>query len=235
MTRYAWESGTIIIPTAQWAKFKKQLRDRYNVENDRVYEVALKLHEALLTLGKGKRNFDWRAALEGLMRETTRASGYYAQEKLKYDLGDDDDLYDKVQSAIMPRDAKRPLKPLKKDFPRATEKTVHFKAGYPGNITFDDAQHAVRWSVDENNHSVETARDSVMGVALFRALNAVQWSRNSGGVIAGNDEYNRDDRDAGGGANTINGAYGPLGARERDAQNAARFAFSPRRRIVRHC
>lgn len=233
MSRNEWESGTIIIPTAQWAKFKKQLRDRYNVENDRVYEVALKLHEALLTLGKGKRNFDWRSALAALMRETTRGYGYYAQVKLKYDL--DDDLHYKVQNAILPHDAKRPLKPLKKDFPRATEKTVHFKADYPGQITFDDEQHAVRWSVDENNHAIETARESIMGVALFRALEAVQWTRNSGGVIAGNDEYNRDDRYAGGGANTINSTYGPLGERERDAQNAAYLARIPRRKTVRHC
>ena len=53
----------------------------------------------------------------------------------------------------------------------------------------------------------------------MRELGRLNWTRATGGVFSGNDEYNRD---SGSGGNYITAAYGPLG----DADKAADAGMS---------
>jgi hypothetical protein len=48
-----------------------------------------------------------------------------------------------------------------------------------------------------------------MGKEFFSRLRRINWTRGSGGTIVGNDEYNSDSYDAGGGANYTKDRFGP--------------------------
>jgi hypothetical protein len=58
-----------------------------------------------------------------------------------------------------------------------------------------------------------------MGQVLAQALAKVVWSRGSGGSFIGNDEYNRDDRNAGGGGNYVTRQFGPKGQAARPSRS----------------
>ena len=81
-------------------------------------------------------------------------------------------------------------------------------AGGEAHIGFNVKSHTVVWSVSENNHAVDDARGSKEGRMFFQMLNCVNWTRGSGGVIIGNNEYNRDDYNEGGGGNYVTATYG---------------------------
>jgi hypothetical protein len=76
-------------------------------------------------------------------------------------------------------------------------------------ITLDETGKTVAWAVSEGNRAVEHARRHPMAKALFQSLSRVTWCRGSGGDIVGNDEYNRDNLGAGGGANYVTASFGP--------------------------
>ena len=47
-----------------------------------------------------------------------------------------------------------------------------------------------------------------MGKAFFKRLAQVKWTNRTGGEIVGNDEYNEESRESGGGANYVTSRYG---------------------------
>ena len=104
---------------------------------------------------------------------------------------------------------KKPVKPKKKDFPAANSKTTKYSLGDGAYIGLDNATKSVVWSVSENNHAVERAREHFLARVLFGALEQVVWSRTTGGTIVGNDEYNSEESAyEGGGANYACIRYG---------------------------
>lgn len=59
-------------------------------------------------------------------------------------------------------------------------------------VTIDTKSRTLIWRVSENNRAVERARRSALGKSTERALSRVKWTRNSGGVVKYQDEYQRD-------------------------------------------
>lgn len=90
---------------------------------------------------------------------------------------------------------------------RATNRTTTFRVGWEATITFKGNE--VTWNVPENNHACDHAHEHHIGRAFFAALNKVTWTRGSGGVIVGNNEYSRDSYDVGGGGNYETARFGP--------------------------
>ncbi|MBC8739743.1 hypothetical protein F6X40_23810 [Paraburkholderia sp. UCT31] len=210
MSCYEWESGTLVIPSADWAKFKAALRDAFNKAQTHDFELAQKAYDALLADAKGKRGYDWLLNFKRLLTASQ-------QSPLRYTYGEVKVYPFKLRSAeevfylLTPNPAKpgdKPRRPLKKDFPLATGKTVEFDAG-DGGITLIEEGRSVRWAVSEGNRACERARESYMGKRFFELLRTVKWTRGSGGDIVGNNEYNRDDMEEGGGGNLVTGSYGP--------------------------
>lgn len=80
--------------------------------------------------------------------------------------------------------------------------------------------NTVTWDVPENNHAPERAANHPMAVVLFDFLSRVPWTSRSGGQIVGNDEYHRDSYEAGGGGNYVVRDYGRFNSRA--AVNAGR-------------
>lgn len=82
-----------------------------------------------------------------------------------------------------------------------------------GQIDFNREAGTVEWSAG-GNHGVERARNHPLAGVFFDELAKVRWTRGTGGVFTGNDEYNQDNSNEGGGANYVTTAYGPIGAAE---------------------
>ena len=206
MSHYDSEHGSIKLPAGAMKAVRSAVVTAYNESRTRLADKATALLPRLLAAGKRKRNFDWREAIYSM------ASG-------------SDDASD-VMLLLMPTkrvvvngvttyvDTKKPKAPKKKDLGLlgARAKCVEFEDGH---VSFGEDGRTVTWSVSENNHAVESARESAVGRAFFRALANVSWTRGSGGTIIGNDEYNRDSDYEGGGGNYVTSRFGPLGNGER--------------------
>jgi hypothetical protein len=199
MSCYEWEDGSIKIPSGSWKGLKKTVRDTWNEEQENKLRDALRIYEKLIAKGKGKRNFDYRAALNS-------ESGSW-----------------KISHSLFPyndRERKKPLKPKKKDFPTVGNNHTEFNFDGEATISFNNKTKTVHWSVSENNHAIESARSHPVGTAFFRALSRITWTSKTGGVLSGNDEYNRDEnRDYGGGGNYITQTFGGIGDRAHKAKH----------------
>tara|TARA_Y100001970_G_scaffold285306_1_gene404631 strand:+ start:1242 stop:1871 length:630 start_codon:yes stop_codon:yes gene_type:complete len=199
MSKYEWERGTIKIPSTEWKSFKTKILTIANKIIERDYNLARKLYERIMKEGEDIRAFNYKNALRIAMQ----------QENTHYDSSW------RIEKSMFPFQAERrkPLKPKKKNFKSATNRTESLKLNGEATISFDNTMKTVTWNVPENNHAVEEAHEHLLGKALFTALGSVTWKRNSGGVLIGNNEYNKGDSMEGEGANYITAAYGPLGAK----------------------
>ena len=237
-------SGKIVIPVDQWARFKQSFKTAYNEQLSADLAQASRAIEKVKADRKGKRGTDWEHALrQELAAEDsvghTSWSGFGGPStKCRYPM-QVLDTYDLVSKAIVRKERSladgtktlstklRTLK--KKDFPRANGKTAQFQVGHAeASIALDDKQHAVHWQVFENNHACERARGAYLGRKLFELLGSIQWKRNSGGCISGNNEYSREDTSLGGGANALKDSFGPLGEQKRKEYFGRRFHRSRR-------
>lgn len=210
MSRYEWERGEILIPSADWADFKAEIREAWNAMQKRRYELALKAWEHIKQKGKGKRNFDYHRALRDHLDRLAGAKIHAEDHTLLHDIKKS--LFMRKGDDERWRHRDQPLKPRKKDFPTKSNRDTRFRLG-EATIAFDNDNRIVRWSVGENNHAREYARKHPVAKAFFKALRNVDWTRDSGGVLLGNDEYNQEEgrHHAGGGGSYITASYGPRG------------------------
>lgn len=190
MSCYEWESGSIQIPSAQWAKFRRSLIDHYNAKQEELYVRAKKEYKKLLVAGKGKRNFDFRAQLRTQIQDIAWEHRWPIENS----------MFEDYQQ-------KRPKSPKRKGFEKATTKTRYLGE----NVSFDHEKRTVIWNVPDGNRACEDARDSYMGKKFFYLLRYIKWTRGSGGKIIGNDEYNREAEWEGGGGNYVTATFGPAG------------------------
>jgi hypothetical protein len=222
MSCYNWEEGTIRLPSAVYAKFRKTFVESVCVREARDFEEAAKLIEAIRTK---KIQLPPLTSLVGQVREvlelksSVRPSG---QEwvlplwKIAEVVTHDTPAADPSNPASKPqRVPRKSVKALRKSMLTLhTSKSRSF-SNDDASVFFNDEARTVRWSVSDNNHAVERARESFLGATLFAMLAKVQWTRGSGGEIVGNDEYHRDDRGVGGGGNYVTATFGPQSASSR--------------------
>lgn len=212
MSNNNYESGSIVIPSSEWAGLKKTVRDAYNAEQARRHATALKLHEEILRQAKGVRDVNWYEACQNatnalatiLMDRDYTLPWEIFQSKV------DPNAKRYVDPRSIRGSAGRPNKPVRKLWPDANNRTTAFSLGEAG-IRFDDATRTLHWFVSENNRAVERAHEHPVAKALFKALDRIKWTRGSGGQIVGNDEINKENgRDyEGGGATYVTHSYPP--------------------------
>ncbi|MCC5612249.1 hypothetical protein LC612_37400 [Nostoc sp. CHAB 5834] len=222
MSKYGWERGTFKFSTTGFRDFKKNVVDAYNKQRAADFETLCKLHSALKALGKGKRNFNWNEGLQKLLDETLPNYSYGFRSSVPvynfktieaYSL--DHYLLTKLDKEKGPfhRVPSPPVTPKKGDFKLVSVTKPEVLQVDVASVSFDVKTREVTWNVSENNHAVECARESFLGELFFKELRKVVWTRGTGGVISGNDEYARDSREAGDAGNYTVESFGPIGAK----------------------
>ncbi|KWU19126.1 hypothetical protein [Burkholderia cenocepacia] len=217
MGRREWERGSITIPAAAWAGFKKALRDAYNTALMEDLALLEKAVAAVREAHKGKRNVDWTGVLQSeLWRVEGRSSSLRHEEpRMLYPLKVVT-VWD-AKMALVVKDAEtgkqRLQMPKKKDFTTAKADTLNYSAGGEAGFQLKNAERVVEWDVSENKSACDAARRTFMGKKLFELLGAIKWTRGTGGSIHGSDEYHEDaGRDSpGGGGSYLKDMFGPLG------------------------
>lgn len=215
MSRNEWERGEIKVSTKEFSAVRRDLIAAHNGLAARFFLRAKTVYAALKLAGKGTRNFDWRKAFDGCM---VSGEGYSMSAH-------DIEGYDEIYRSIFPyeeveveRDgrkyktleqSRKPKSPKRTAFnPLKTNATqIEFEEAYIG---FDRKRRVIIWNVNENNHSVDRARNHAMGKQFFYRMSRVEWVRGTGGEIVGNDEYNQDNRSSGGGANYTTATFGKV-------------------------
>lgn len=206
MSKYEWESGSIRIPTREMPKLKKTVLNAALAYREKVLEQANRAQDRLAQKLKGARglnSFEFDSAFRDVCGQ----------------LRVDDCMFWEVESLISKSKKKNSLT----TFNKITEKMVTEVLGKKPNsrtVSYDIGEASfgfngseVFWDVPENNHAVDRAHEHPLAEALFRALGRINYGKNKrmGGVLVGNDEYNRDADWVGGGGNYVTSRFGPAG------------------------
>lgn len=219
MSKYDWERGSLKLPKAEITKLRTALIEAHNRWQLELLAEAKAVHAKLVNAKKGKRDFDLAEELNALYGRRHPAGGFDMSERnaqraldvgrliFKYgtrEVGGQTYTTGEVVGLKAPRKKDLDLKPK-----RPVKVTFQLFDGV--TICIDTNERTLSYDVPENNRAVETARRLPLVRTMFRELSTVKWTRGTGGVFVGNDEYNREDYDDGGGANYVTSSYGPLG------------------------
>ena len=212
MSCYEWESGSVQFSAKEWGKFRKQVLTEWRTRQESCYQHACDLYDKIKKETKGLRGRSRAEKIEQTMNRHFIASA----------IRKGSDEADDIQRAVLQYDFGRGEYALVK--PKFTRKTFGLpvvvsrgrRIGNDGwQMSFNDAERTFSWEVWENNRAVDHAHGNYFVKGVFRRLDRVKWTRNTGGYIVGNNEYNKDDDSPGGGANYVSRSYGPLGERAR--------------------
>ena len=222
MSRHEWERGEIKMSVKEFGAVRRDLIASYNANQTNLFAQAKNIYVQLKAAGKGKRGFDFGSAFSALMQNSRLSDA------------DSSAIYDAIMPYVQVEKlvagqilkswerVSRPKNPQKKQFAPLKQNAEHISIGGEAGIGFNKKTRVITWHVSENNHAVDRARESAMGREFFKRMSRVEWTRGTGGEIVGNDEYNQDSRDSGGGANYTKETYRMLSAKEK-AEKARRY------------
>lgn len=200
MSCYGWEHGEIRLPTAEFSKVRQKVQDAATTVKTEAFEKTQSFWKGLSR--KEQTDPDaYRAAMYRWERDTSPGPAR-------------DMALGLIGYHHYPAAALKPARVKKSDVDFPTNRTTQF---YSDDlfVTFDRQSSIMVWDVAENNRSVDRANQSWLAEATKGALGEVRWTgKNTGGVLVGNDEYNREADYAGGGGNYVTEGFGPLGAIE---------------------
>jgi hypothetical protein len=259
MSCYSQERGTLVLPSVAVVPLRNALVDVVNKQRAGWLETASKIHthlrsdageadrKVLSKLLRGKSSpvpggsslSDFFAKkIEQVSPSRSSSYGNYSS--------DNEESYDRTEEVMklmltpykqvprgeppVPRKLQAPKK--KEMAPLLASRTWSFSNG-DCSITINPEKRTLDWYVDENNHAVERAWESLLGRTLQEKLSKIQWTRATGGAFRYSDEYARDAAmENGSNAVSLRNCYGPLGEQEREASYGLplRRRSSPSRR-----
>lgn len=208
MSHYDEEFGTIKLPAKAVKAVRLACVEAHNAAQERLFERSQQVLDRVRLEQKGKRKVNWPDVV------MTTAFKMFPSED-----------HHEVLRLLLP-ETRRPLPETghgpRWEFVRATKpvapkrKALDLVGKRADAFSFEEASitfkgRDVTWHVDRNNKAVETARRHPVAKAFFRALDAVEWTRGTGGELCGNDEYNEDGAGEGDRGNYVTKRYGPLG------------------------
>lgn len=188
MSRNEWAYGTIELPRTEFASFRKGIADSVTHHNEMLYKKAQEF---------------WANRTRKEKTDVTAFKAAADKANLDYEL----------QWKMLQHGEPRRL--TRADFEWPTARSTSFREAELA-LTFNPALRTVTYEVSENNHAREYAAETSLGKTFERLIRLVRWTRGTGGVILGNDEYSAEGGyySQGGGGSYVVAAYGPKGAQE---------------------
>ena len=196
MSVYEYEGGTFRIPSQEYPKLRQTVEVAVKAHKTKTFEHTQAFWKGLTPKQKSHQG------------EYQKAARTYADKAFRDQYGDDslhDDFQD-MTDGVIDRSTAKPRRVVQTDMNYPTNRTTQFRIGEV-SVHFDKDTATVGYHVDENNHSVERSHDNPLRHKLFTQLEKMRWSRDTGGVVRGDDEYNDQ------GAYDVV-AYGPIGVSE---------------------
>lgn len=230
MTCYGWERGEFVFSTVEFRRFRNEFVAALNKMRADDLFAAEEFYIRLLEKKKAApRGTPWKTLFDELLSETVAQIRYgYRHQVPRFNFQNLSEW--RLERLLFLRETKNeagqivldtsgpPMKPKKKDFAPLVASKFEFieLEGSEGSVSFEPSKRKVIWNVTENNHAVERAREHKLGALFFSMLAQVKWTRGTGGSVVGNDEYNRENRSAGGASNQLKETFGPLGEQEHE-------------------
>lgn len=216
MSRNEWERGEFKLPSAEYADFRQTIQRHDKAVKERAFALTQECWKSL----SRKEQTDPNAYVEAAGR-FCHFKGHPDEPYRPLRIGGrvvlsvpDDPAISKAHLLMgLWNQNRKPKRVLKSDVDWPTNRTTYF-SDRSCSVTFDPKNKTVHWETDDGNHAVDGARESALGKAFFARLDKVRWTHGTGGSLVGNDEYNQDNDDVGGGANYCTGAYGYLGIQQ---------------------
>lgn len=209
MSIYESENGTVILPAAAFSKVRKAME----LEDKRLRELGLEFAQTLwgnvpASAKKNKKEY-WKE-IEEQSGTSWNSSGAVPSELRSKRLSREE-VSAVVEHAhqvlrLAEHHGGAPSRPQKKFANLPTNRTTEFSFE-EAEVVFDKKSNTISWYVDRNNHSVDRAHSDPRFEVLSRELKDVRWTRNTGGTIYYENEYQDD-------GNRPSRAYGPNGAVE---------------------
>lgn len=214
MSRNEWERGIITLPASEFAKVRQAVQQGETAHKEQVFELSQEFWKGLNRKQQTDPGEYLKAGQQFIAaKDRERIRAFVPGRNTETDKTRDKLLDDLSEALELDGYARRPARVLKTDMDFPTNRTTDFNAGY-GEVIFDKKTNQVEWIVEENNNAVEHAHAHPVANAFFDAVSKVRWTRGTGGVFTGNDEYRREASYEGGASNYVTTAFGPVGADE---------------------
>lgn len=192
MSCYEWSHGEIILPSAAFSPFRKAVQDAMHAKWKKAFDDSQRFWKSLTPRQKA----DWEE-----FRKALNAARF-----------DEDTMW---LIDPMRRREPRPRRVKQSDVDWPTNRTTEFHES-DLSLSFRRETRTLVYNVMENNHAREHAAHTTLHRVFDDQIRKVRWTYGTGGVILGNDEYNREGgyEYEGGGGSYVVAAYGYIGARE---------------------
>ncbi len=202
MSVHQAEGGTIQLPSDQATALRHQFVERHNLISQKAWDAAKTIWDQATPAQRGDRRY-LQEKLESTLTPRYNAWNYRQPE----------DSAAKIESLRRAEELlgvgdygynSKPRAPQKKNLSVVGKTHTRFDSPY-GSAAFDTKKSTLTWEAD-GNHGVEEAHTEWVWEAMNSELGKVRWTRGSGGVIAGYDEYRPDSRASAG--------FGPVGLKD---------------------
>lgn len=218
MSREEWEHGVIKLPTAEFSRVRQAIADDDLKRQTEVFEHTQTFWKSLNRKQRTDRREYLDAAQEyavaeedRIEKENRRIAQRTSWSRAPQFLPDNSDAILRELQETLHRGNGKPRRVLKSDIEFPTNKTLTF-GDDNADVVFNREESTVTWSVGGNNHAVDFARGGALAHKFFETMNTVKWTRGTGGIIHGNDEYNDGPHGEGRGSDYATSGFGPIGA-----------------------
>lgn len=183
-------NGYFTLPKGEYNKVLKAFYDFIFKTLEQEIVSYNQMVDELLLANKGKRNLNWKELWENQLysippyEKNIRLEKVLTLNNMSYGLFIDKPK--KINSAYIKKNLQTFLKNSK------SSETNTFGQLHYENATISFSKHNCRLSlyISEGNRSVDHFTNSIVFKELTNILNNVKWTRNTGGEILMNDEYN---------------------------------------------
>lgn len=228
MSCYEWMEGALKMRTSDVNKLQQLLLANEVQSREHIVKIVNAAIEKVLTAFKGKRAVKWRQELDDLLFQAASKEEDFFYERVETLLND-------FKTVFPAGEDKRPVLLKASSLPKLNTKKVRFDLGDYGTISLIKKEGLVYVCVNESNHAVDNATATKNWNILYKFCNELDWPRGGGGELAGNDEYNREGRASGGGANYTRYSWkykSPAEkAKELEARRKASYGYGYGRRL----